>query len=164
MSVVVTHSVLVTTVETIETGIPAAAADNAKITHSLFNKTPVTLNASSTPPATKCAFFTQALTAGAATIDLTALPGTNGATIDMTGLKVQVFRVIGNGNANPITLTEGAANGYELAGNAWKGAVNNAQELTFYGNDSTPDVSPTAKDIDLSGTGVQSVKVAVIAG
>lgn len=125
-----------------------------------------TINAGTTVPATKVAKFNQALTAGAATIDLTALPGqTADETVVGTGLKVQIaeFRNLST-NANNITVTFGAANGYLLAGAAWKAILAPGQSVRFILKDAAPDVDGTHKNIDLAGTGTQVLEVFLILG
>jgi len=164
MSVEVTLKSLATVVETPETNMPAVSDADKTVTHDGFN-TSKTLNASSTPAVHKVACFEQALTAGSATIDLTALTGTNGATVDGTGQKVQVFKAKAPAtNANPITIGEGAANGYELAGNAWKMILQPGQEFLFYGDGDTPAIGAAAKDIDLAGTGAQKLEIEIVTG
>lgn len=124
-----------------------------------------TLNSATTVPATKVAAFTKALSTGAATIDLTALTGTNGATVDFTGLKVQAAKFINpSTNANAITVTFGAATAYLLGGAAFKWILAPGQELLFFGNDAAPDVSASLKNIDLAGTGSQALTVVLVAG
>ncbi|KKK95666.1 hypothetical protein LCGC14_2670530, partial [marine sediment metagenome] len=92
MAVEVTYAANCTVVEELTGNTDSLSAADKEVTHSQFN-TSDTLNAGSTPPATKVAAFVQALTAGTATIDLTALIGTNGATVDGSGLKVQVLKM-----------------------------------------------------------------------
>ena len=113
MSVTLTLTSNITAVETLETNVPAAAATKRRVTHDQFNTTSE-LNAASTPPVTKVAALQAALTAGAATVDLTSLTGTNGATVDGTGLRVQAMKLRNpSTNANAITVVEGASNGYD---------------------------------------------------
>jgi hypothetical protein len=164
MSVQLTYQATVTGRETLETNVPAAAAAKRLVTHDQYNSS-AALSSTTTPPVTKCAYFEKALVAGAGAIDLTALVGTNGATVDGTGLKVQVFKVQAKAtNANPITLSEGASNGYELLGNAWTMVLQPGQEVMVYGNDATPDVAAGAKTIDLAGTGTQALEVSIVLG
>lgn len=125
-----------------------------------------TLTALSTVPGAKVAKFDLPLIAGAATIDLTALPGlTADETINFTGLKVQaaIFR---NkvGNANNMTVVFGAANAYLLKGAAWKAILAPGQLDLFLGKDAAPDVDATHKNIDVAGTLVQVLEVFLIAG
>lgn len=166
MSVTVNYASTATVTEALAVGPGTANPDSpaTNITHSGFN-TSKTLNGASTPPATKVAAFNKALATGAGTIDLTSLPGTNGAVVTMLGLKVQVMKIIAKStNANPITLTFGASNPYELLGSTFVITLLPGQEVTIYGNDATPDVGSGAKNIDLAGTGSQSVDVIIIAG
>lgn len=164
MSVAVTYAANITTVETLATNVPAAATGGKSVTHNGYN-TSATLNASSTPPATQCAYFSKALSSGAATIDLTALTGTNGSTVDFTGLKVQCAKFKNpSTNANPITVTFGAATGYLLGGAAWKFILSPGMEIVVFGNDATPDVTSLLKHIDLAGTGSQALQVSLVAG
>lgn len=167
MAVTVTYEVKLQTVETLSTNVPAAQAGASSITHSGYNHAQTQYNA--TPvggiAVTECAYFQKDLSAGAGTIDLTALTGTNGRTIDGTGLKVQFFRVKAlAANANPITLAEGASNGYALMGAAWSIILAPGQEFTLKGNEATPDVGATDKIIDLTGTGTQGLQVTIILG
>lgn len=164
MSVELTYGVQVTAVETLTTNMPAAAAGNRKITHNGYNSS-ANLTANSTPPVTLVAAFEKALSSGTATIDLTALVGTNGATVNGNGLKVQVIKIRGKtGNANPITIAVGASNGYQLAGADFSAAVAAGQEFVFYGNEATPDIGGSAKTLDLTGTGAQAVECIIVMG
>jgi hypothetical protein len=164
MAVSCVYALTMTVTETLSgSTVPALSASNNSLIHSGYNKSG-TLNASSTAPATKCAHVLQALTAGAATIDLTAVQGTQG-NVTFSGLKIQLFRATATtGNANVLTLTEGASNGYELAGNTWKVGLLSGQSFMFFGNDGAPDVGGSAKDIDLAGTGSQSVEISIVGG
>lgn len=165
MSVEVTFAATITTVETLETNVVAASANKDKrVTHTGYNVSD-TMNSGSTPPATKCAYFLKAMSEGAGTIDLTALTGTNGATVSFSGLKVQAatFRnPPANGNA--ITVGEGASNGYELGGDGWTFILQPGMSITIYGNDATPDVGGSTKTIDIAGTGSQALEVSLVAG
>jgi hypothetical protein len=145
--------------ETLETGVDGAASP--VIIHDALDKS-VTLNASSAVPATKCSVDTIALTAGAKTVDLTALAGANG-TVDGTGLKVQFIRIVNNG-ANAMTFAEGASNGYELLGNGWTITLPAGGYMQFYLPEGTPDIASGAKTIDVSGTGTQTFDLTVVMG
>lgn len=150
--------------ETLGTGVPASTDSEATITHSAY-KTEASLNATSSVPATKAVSFLQALTDGAATIDLTALVGVNGAAVTGDGLKVQYFYAEASAsNANAITISEGAAEGYELLGASFTFALLAGQSIAIYGNEATPAISGALNQIDLAGTGTQSVKVQIIMG
>jgi len=164
MSVEVTFGTQITVRETLETNVPGATSANRIVTHSVFNKA-ANLAAATTPPATKVAVFQKALAAGVATIDLTALVGTNGAAVDFSALKVQCVKFSNPAtNANAITVTFGAANPYLLGGAAWKFILEPGMELVVFGNDKTPDVDGTHKNIDLAGTLIQALDVELVAG
>lgn len=163
MPVSLTVGMKITSVETISANVPAAATNDKTITHSGFNKPDTTLNASSTPPVTKCSYSQPALSGGAYTINLAALTGSNGVAVDLTGLKVQAVKIKNNG-ANPMTFTEGASNGYALLGTTFLFTVQPGQEIMLLGNDATPDVAAGDRTIDVTGTGTQSFDLAVVAG
>lgn len=164
MSVSVTYGATCTVIETITTGTPAASDANARVTHNLFNSS-ASLSGSTTPPATTVAAFELALVAGAGSIDLRALSGTNGATIDGNGLKVQVLKIKAKAtNENVISVAVGASNGYELAGADFKITLQPGQEFLFYGNDETPDIADADKVLDVAGTGTQGLDVIVVMG
>ncbi len=164
MSVSLSYATNLTAIETLDTNVPAAAEANRKVTHNQFNKT-ASLTGATTPPVTKVAAFEKALSAGAGTIDLTALPGTNGAVVDGTGLKVQAIKLTNKAvNANSIKVAVGGTNGYELAGADFAATLQPGQELVLFGNDATPDVDGTHKTLDLTGTGSQVLQVIVVLG
>ncbi len=161
MSIIVSYSSRLDVRETIIA--PAARRDNS-IVHEAYS-TNLQINAASSVPATKVAAFRKSLTAGAATIDLTSLVGTNSAVVDGTGLKVQAIKVKApTTNTAAITVAEGASSGYELLGNGFTFAVKPGQEALFFLNEGAPDVALDAKNIDLSGTGTESLDVIVVLG
>ena len=157
--------------ETLETSVPAAS--NPIITHSAWG-TSVSLSASSTPAVSKGAFFSQALTAGAATIDLTALVGTNGIAVDLSGLKVQQLVIINGtvtnnaiaaGSNSAVTVEVGGSNPYDLFGSASGLVVIEAGAGIFHmHNETLEDVDATHCEIDLTGTGTDAFLVGILAG
>jgi len=163
MSAILEYLGNVTVKETLETGVPAASANKRIVTHDLFN-TAKTLNVDSTPPVTKVANFEQALTVGAATIDLTSLAGTNGASIDGTGLRVQMLKLRNKDANNPVTIEEGASNGYDGFGSGFSVTIAEEGEVTLLTNDAGTDIGATNKTLDLSGTGSEEVEVSIVMG
>lgn len=134
------------------------------VKHNGLNRTE-TLNAGSSVPATIGTAYRLTLSAGAATIDLRALPATNGGTLDGNGLKVQLVKFRNKPeNANDITIVKGATNGYNLAGANFSVTLAPDQELTLYLDDKAPDVSGTAKTLDVTGTGSQILEVEFVLG
>jgi len=155
---------LTNTLSTAET-VSGLKVSTSSVTHT--DSQSHTLSASTTPPATKHVAKNVALVAGAATIDLTALTawGTNGVTEDCSGLKLQILRAKATlTNANPVTISTGASNGYAAFGADWSIALSAGQEVTLYGNDATPDVAAGAKTIDLAGTLTQSIDIEMVFG
>jgi len=164
MSVQATITQNVTAVETLDENMHASAASRSQVTHDGFNTT-VVLNSTSTPPASEVGCFEQDLTAGAATIDLTAMPSTNGATVDGTGKRVQAAKFKNpSDNANNMTITEGASNGYDGFGASFSIILVPGAEVTIFTNDGGTDISGTNKTIDIAGTSTQTLEVSLVLG
>ena len=161
MSVKLAYISQVTVQESITVSAPDVVAPT--VTHKTFNTT-LNLSATSTPPVSKTASFAKALSAGAATIDLTNLTGTVG-TVDGTGTKVQSAKFLNpSTNANAITVKAGASNAYLLGGTSWSFILSPGMEITVYGNNATPSIDATHKNIDLAGTGTQALNVVLVMG
>lgn len=137
---------------------------NNTITTNLLNTT-TTLTASTTPPVSKYSAGRATMTAGAATIDLTSLPDSNGVAgqVNFTGLKVNAYKFT-NPGANDIVVTEGASNGYPLHGAAFLFRVRPGEEVTYLGADVGTDVAAADRTIDITGTGTQYLEFELIAG
>ena len=165
MSVTLSYTSNLTATEVLESNVPAVAnTANKEVKHTGFNKA-VTLNASSTPPATKVAAFEQALTAGAASIDLTSLTGTNGVTIDGTGLKVQAIKLINKAaNSAAMTISIGASNGYDGWGANFEVDVAPGAEVVLFTNDAGSDIGATNKTLDIAGSGTETAQIIIIMG
>jgi PKD repeat protein len=146
--------------ETLASGVDGAGTPT--ILHSSFDDQG-TLTASTTPPVTKCVVKVIALVAGAATINLATITGTNGLAQDSTGLKVQYFRVKNLGAA-AMTFTAGASEGYNLAGASFNMAILPGQWFIFFGNDATPDVAAADRQIDVAGTGTDTFELTLVTG
>lgn len=150
-----------TVTETLDTGVDAV--ESPVVVHNAFNVSQ-TLNASSTVPATKVASDTAALVAGAKTIDLTALPGVGGGTVDGTGLKLQAVLIKNPAGNGTLTVTKGASNGYALWGSTYSVQVPPGGSVLAYFADQLADVSGSAKNIDVAGTGTQSFSYSFLLG
>lgn len=165
MSVTQTYNSLVGVSEILTVGVSSSNSDN-RLGHDGIN-TLKTLNAdasSSQPAISKFCHRDRALVAAAFTIDLTSEVGTNGAAVDFTGLKVQVIKFKNPAGNAAMTITFGAANPYLLGGAAFKWILPADSEITFYANEGTPDVAGGSKDIDVSGTGTESLEYQITAG
>lgn len=164
MAVTSTYTSTLDILETLGTPAADAAATAPGVLHNAWDINEA-LSATTTPAATKTASFQKALSGGAATIDLTALTGTNSAAVDFTGLKVQHARFQNpSTNANNITVKFGAASAYLLLGAAWSVILAPGMEVLLRGNNATPIVSGSLKNIDLSGTASQALNVQLVAG
>lgn len=165
MSISVNWAGTCTVVETLE-GEFVSDAD-ATVTVNGLNDSG-TFTGSTAVPVTKHSSFSQAMTDGAASIDLTSLPGLNGeaGAVDGTGLKVQLVRFKNpDDNANNITITFGALNPYNLFGATFVITLAPGQDTgPMYLDDAAPDVASGAKQIDISGTGVQALDCQFVMG
>lgn len=157
MAIVLSYNFGGTVRETLANGV--AAADNAVVSLSGYNEAD-TLNASTTPPVTKAALFLGTLTAGALTIDMSALTGANGA-VDLTGLRIQFLR-IKNLGANSMTFSEGASNGLALATGTITVPAGGIYQAFL--NDASPDIASGDRTIDVTGTGAQTFEITIVAG
>lgn len=162
MSISVTYVSQLTVVETLEGQY--VGLDDTVTTDGLNTTTTLTASAG---PATKYSAGRLTLSSGSGSIDLTSLPDANGvaAAVTFSGLKVNAvkFRNLST-NANNMTLTEGASNGYELHGNAWTILLRPGEEYLWKGVDGAADVSGSTKTIDVSGTGSQVLEFELVAG
>jgi len=145
---------------------PGAASEAARtVTQAGFNTAQRTLKSDSSPPVTCGALFQQALTAGAATIDLTALDGLNDKAVNGTGLRVQLLRLKApSSNANPITVAKGSSNGYDGFGSVFSVTLQPGAEVTILTNDAGSDIGAGNKTLDLTGIGSQALDVEIIMG
>ena len=164
MSISVDLQAVLTVVETLSGSRPFAVDAKARVTHDQLN-IEKTLGAGTTPPATKVAAFQKALSAGAATIDLAALVGTNGAALDGTGLRVQAILLKNPAtNANAITVAIGASNGYDGLGADFSITLQPDAHALIFANNSGGYIGPTKKTLDLSGTLAQVLDVIIVMG
>jgi hypothetical protein len=164
MSLELTYQATAKAKETLSVNVPAAPAASRLVTHSAWD-TAKTLTSSSSPPVTLWAAAQVALAAGAKTVDLTALVGTNNLAVDGTGLRVQIVRLRNPAtNANPISIAKGASNGYDGLGANYKETLAPGAEVLHFLNDAGSDISGTNKNLDLAGTGVQALDVEIALG
>ena len=162
MSVTLSYSSKISVSETLETNVPAAT--DKGVTHTGYDTT-ATLNATSTPAATKFAAFEKALSTGTATIDLTALVGTNGAAVDGSGLRVQAIKFRNKStNANVMTLSKGASNGYDGLGASASITLSPGGEVLLLLKGAGAVIGGTNKNLDLAGTLTQVAEIGIILG
>lgn len=164
MSVSVAWAETCTITETLPNNTGSAPDATRKVIHTEYNEGG-TISAAGTPPATTCASFLAALVAGALSIDLRALTGTNGVVVDGNGLKVQILRVKNLG-ANALTFKAGAVNPHNLftVGAGAGQIVQPGAVMMIFTNDTYDDVSATTKVWDVTGTGTQTFEVSIVLG
>jgi hypothetical protein len=163
MSVQLAYRTALTVLETITAGVADVVAAASQIRHDQFN-TSYDLSSSSSVPVTQVSSQVLALVAGTKTLDLTALPGANGVTIDGTGLKVRAVKLKGITAMAAITITAGASLGYNLFGSGWKVIVNADQEAVFFLGNNAPTITSGLKNIDFAGTGTNTINVEIVLG
>ena len=138
------------------------ASNGTDVVHDAYGLA-TTIKADSAVPATKVAAGIQTLTAGALTMDLTALTGTNGAAVTALGLKLQVW-LLKNLGAAVMTFSEGASNGYAALGASFSFKLLQNQMAQFYLADAAPDVASGDRTIDVAGTGSQTFQNVMVLG
>lgn len=140
--------------------------DNPTVVHQVAGGSK-TLNASSTPAATKAWSDQRQLSGGSDSIDLTALANGNLANIDFTGLKVQVIKIVAaEANTAAITIADGATNGYHVFGDG-SGQINLVAggQALIYVPEGLPDVGASAKTIDVTSSDTDAIyDIVLIAG
>jgi len=162
MAVSVVHGSTIQTTEIIATNTGSASAANRTVTHTQYDISE-TLNSGSTPVATQIAAFLATLSSGALTISLAALTGTNGATIDGTGQRVQVVRITNLG-ANAMTIKKGASNGHDLFSTTDGYTITAGGFIHIKTNNVGTAIDSTHKNWDLTGTGAQTAQFTIILG
>ena len=83
---------------------------------------------------------------------------------DANGLKLQTIMITNPSGNNPITIGEGASNGYPIWGASNDVIYPAATDQGTKFSDSLPDVSATDKTIDITGTGTETFDVGICLG
>lgn len=138
------------------------ASNGTDVVHDAYGLA-TTIKSDTLVPATKVAAGIQTLSAGALSMDLTALTGTNGASLTALGLKLQVW-LLKNLGAAVMTFTEGASNGYAALGASFSFTLAQNQMAQFYLADAAPDVAAGDRIIDVAGTGTQTFQNVMVFG
>lgn len=158
MSVTQTPAMTFGAVET----VAIDGAGNVKFSFAEFDFPATTFTGTTSVPVANVASDKLALTAGAATIDLTAVPGSV-STQDLTGLKVQWIMLHNSGTA-VMTISPGATNPYPLFGTGNSVELPAGGRLMMFFNETLPDVAAAVKDIDIAGTGTDVLNYVISAG
>ena len=160
MSVVVQYTGIC---QATETRVDALSSSPVTI-YDALNKT-ASYTGATTPAVTSTANSNKAMAAGAGTIDLTNIPGTNGVGVNGNGLKIQMYKFqapLTNGAA--ITIKNGAASGYLLGGVAFSMTLPPGGEFQGYMANVSQSIGAGNKNLDLSGTGTDSINYEIHMG
>jgi len=122
------------------------------------------LTGTSAVPVSKQWAERKALSAGAHNIDLTSLARAGLATVDMTGLKVQLFKFRNRSEASSMTVKAAASLGYAIFGASGQHVLGPGEALLIYGADQKADVAADEKVIAVTGTGTDAFDVQIVAG
>ncbi len=158
---------LITTVETIALG----PGNEPKVTLNGMDTTS-RYTPSSTPAAVASSYFAVALVAGAATVDLTALPGpVDAATCGPAGAAtaVQAIKIAApTTNLHSIAVTPSTINGYAASGKGFIFASGQSVELApgdeILWKGTAPTVGSACRDLTLTGSGTDVLNFAIILG
>jgi len=148
-------------------GLDAAAS--AQITHNGFNQALLQLqDTGTTPVVDRVSYETYTIGGGGTVdIDLTALVSSQ-TNIDGTGKKVQGLIVINPAGNNVIAIGPGATNAYTPFGTSNEvdlyAQASRAGVLCIFQPEGLPDISGTVKNIRITGTATQTVKVGIWLG
>lgn len=151
--------------EGLSLGVPNTTDPN--LVHK-FQDSVATLTASSTPPVTKVVTEQVTLTAGEANLDLTALSGPLGTSVDFSGLKLQLIKIMAAAaNTAAVTMDPATANPYLFNPTTANPKIGLAagEMAMFYHNESLADVSSTSKGIKFSSSDADAIlDVLLVAG
>lgn len=166
MSVIATYHLRLEASETIDVGedLNADPITTHSITDALMK---AELKAGTTVPVTKPWSDKVVLSGGVATLDLRALVRPTLPNANFDGLKVQLQAwFCPETNSDPVTIKVGATNPYHIFGDAnGEHTLDPGEGIVIQCPDKRPDVSVTAKDIDLSSAMANAeVQVVLVAG
>jgi hypothetical protein len=164
MSISLSYVSNLTVTEVLANNTVSYSAGNRTVKSTLFN-TAGTYGAASTPAVSAHAASEVSLTAGAATLDLSALTGANGVEVDLSAKAVKFAKFMADAeNEDAITITPAVSDGYELLGSSFSVTLEPGQEIMLKLADSAPTVGASAKDLALAGTGTDKLSYSIVAG
>lgn len=167
MSIKVDYSLQMKVTETFGTSQQNASA--AVVVHEISG-TNGSLNADSTVPATQVIDKRVTLSAGTATIDLTAAPGKTvdgtAVALDLTGLKLQMVKLKAHAdNTQRVKFAQGASNPYLLGVTGAFVSLGAGESVLLEFKDTLADVAPTVKTLDItSGMAAAIIDVQLVFG
>ena len=153
--------------------VDIATSFNPNLTHWIEQGSPVAggtalvLTPTTVPAIAQIYGDALSLSGGALTLDLTALDQGNLPDIDMTGEKIQIFKIVANvNNTAQIKVKKGAANGYNIFQSGSSEIELGAGAcVLFYAPEHLPDIAAGAKTIDFSSTDVNAaLQILIVSG
>lgn len=147
-------------------GLSQDLASDPAFTHAITGLSGV-IDSTTAVPATKVWSDTRTLSGGTETLDLTALARSPAATVDMTGLKVQLVLIKADAaNTQVLTVAGAAATPYELFGDAsGQASIPAGGAVLVYGKDGLADVSATVKSVTVSSAMAAAIySIIIVAG
>lgn len=168
-SVKAKYALTLTIDETLGLGLDGVDTDPTMV-HD-FGADSATLDANSSPPATKSWSDQLQLAAGAGALDLTALDrGPILSDVDFTGLKLQAIKLTcPTTNTGGITVEKkDAVTGYNPFGvdnsTAEKVTIVPGGGIVMFFDDELEDIDATHKDLTFTGTGTEAINIILVAG
>lgn len=127
----------------------------------------LSLTSSGTVPTDRVSKIALTLSSSTAQIDLNAVTLPGGTTASMTGRKLQIFAVDMPTGSSAMTFSVSTAtdgSGYQFGGSLWSQTVRSGGFALSYAADGAPDISTSARYIEVSGTGSQTADVFMVFG
>jgi hypothetical protein len=148
----------------VETLTKTSLLSDKTVTHDALNTTKL-MRATDTIDAEFVHSSRVAMTAGAATIDLTALTDVEGATIVTATKRLRAIKIKPvSTNANAVTIEVGASNGYVGFGADFSIALLANSEVMIYTANDAGAISATNKTLDITGTATQAIDIICVFG
>lgn len=119
------------------------------------------LEAQSTPPATKAWSQNRTLEAATETLDLTALADVGFGAVDMTGLRIQLLKIVAGTIDISLDAIKGLSNGYTME---TEYHLKTNEIGFFYNPEGLPEVEAGEKNIDISGAVGDTYQIIIVAG
>lgn len=160
MALSATFNFSIDVAETLASGVDGAS--NPIINHNGYNVTGRYTDAS-TPDVEYCVVKSVALSAGAYTLDLTNMTGTNGAAVNGNAKKIRLLRITVPGT-NAITVAKGASNGHTGLGSSFSLVIPAGGTVALDLSSNGVAISGTDKTLDFSGTGTDTFKLTLVLG
>lgn len=145
----------------------AGSNDNGPINHNAFDvlQNLTATGTTGSPAISKGGSFEFTLSGGSLSVDLTNLTGTNGVTVDATGLKLQAMLLRQPAGNAVMTIKKGVTNGYKPGGSSdFSISLTAGEAAAFLFDETSDEVGASLKTLDLAGTGTQKLQAVLLFG